>query len=176
VSLAHILRDKAFRQDHRSRLGLKLALSVMKLHTTERMMNYWRNPIFFPAVIGYDNWLRQPINPTQLWNPGNRPGIYVWESSETLPECVDSLPILAWNRSPEIWYREVFDDLNTEVERKLVCIIHRHLPVDSNITWHFRSPYKQPYCSRVRKNFENRLFEASKWFFELSPGELARTE
>jgi hypothetical protein len=46
--LAHILRDKAFRQDHRSRLGLKLALSVMQLHTTERMMNYWRKSnIFF---------------------------------------------------------------------------------------------------------------------------------
>lgn len=128
VSLAQVLRDKAFRQEHRSRLGLKLASSVMQLHTTEWMTDYWnKSDISFPrssdATVDFDSPLiRRSFGTTN---------IHLASMSESLPKlylnasipCLFSLGIVLL----ELWFREVFEDLKTEVERKMVRIIHRHL-------------------------------------------------
>ncbi|KAJ5556262.1 hypothetical protein N7494_000177 [Penicillium frequentans] len=50
VSLAAILDHREFRQEHRYRLGLKLASSVMQLHTTQWLADYWsKTDISFPS-------------------------------------------------------------------------------------------------------------------------------
>ncbi|CAI7621684.1 unnamed protein product [Penicillium manginii] len=120
VSLAQVLRDKAFRQDHRSRLGLKLASSVMQLHTTEWMTDYWsKSDIFFlrslDMTIDFDSPLIRRSFGTQE--------IDLASMSENLPKfylnasipCLFSLGIVLL----ELWYREVFEELKTEVERKM---------------------------------------------------------
>jgi hypothetical protein len=135
VSLAHILRDKAFRQDHRSRLGLKLASSVMQLHTTEWMTDYWsKSDIFFlrslDMTIDFDSPLIRRSFGTQE--------IDLASMSENLPKfylnasipCLFSLGIVLL----ELWYREVFEELKTEVERKMVRMIHINIPLLTLLT------------------------------------------
>lgn len=129
VSLAQVLHDKAFRQEHRSRLGLKLASSVMQLHTTEWMTDYWnKSDIYFLRSLDMTVDFDSPLIRRSF---GTR-GIDLASMSESLPKlylnasipCLFSLGVVLL----ELWYREVFEDLKTEVERKMVRIIHRHLP------------------------------------------------
>lgn len=124
VSLAQVLRDKAFRQEHRARLGLKLASSVMQLHTTEWLTDYWSK---------YDiSFLRSSDSTVDFDNPLIRrsfgaQNIDLASISEGLPKpylnasipCLFSLGVVLL----ELWYREVFEDLGNEGERNIVGLI-----------------------------------------------------
>jgi hypothetical protein len=62
VSLAAVLDHKEFRQEYRYRLGLKLASSVMQLHTTQWLADYWGKadisfPCFSDGKIDFNNGL-----------------------------------------------------------------------------------------------------------------------
>lgn len=54
ASLAYHLNNNLFRREQRSRLGLKLASSVMQLHTTQWLLDTWgkNDVLFLQAVDG----------------------------------------------------------------------------------------------------------------------------
>ena len=60
ISLAAVLDHREFRLVHRYRLGLKLASSVMQLHTTQWLPDYWNKsdisfPCFSDGKIDFNN-------------------------------------------------------------------------------------------------------------------------
>lgn len=128
VSLAQVLRDKSFRQEQRSRLGLKLASSVMQLHTTDWLTDFWsKDDILFlrslDATVDFDGPLIRRSFETR--------NLGLTDISQSLPKpwlnasipCLFSLGIVLL----ELWYREVFENLKNEAERKMVRTIHSHL-------------------------------------------------
>ncbi|KAJ5937074.1 Synaptobrevin [Penicillium verhagenii] len=119
ISLASVLQDKAFRQEQRSRLGLKLASSVMQLHSTEWLTDYWdKSDISFlrssDATVDFDNPLiRRSFGPQ---------GVDIATLSSSLPTlylnsipCLFSLGVVLM----ELWYRKVFADLKNETEKSM---------------------------------------------------------
>jgi hypothetical protein len=128
VSLAQVLRDKSFRQEQRSRLALKLASSVMQLHTTDWLTDFWsKNDILFlrslDATVDFNGPLIRRSFETRNMD--------LTDISQSLPKpwlnasipCLFSLGIVLL----ELWYREVFENLKNEAERKMVRTIHDHL-------------------------------------------------
>ncbi|KZN89723.1 hypothetical protein EN45_083530 [Penicillium chrysogenum] len=120
VSLAQVLRDKSFRQEQRSRLALKLASSVMQLHTTDWLTDFWsKNDILFlrslDATVDFNGPLIRRSFETRNMD--------LTDISQSLPKpwlnasipCLFSLGIVLL----ELWYREVFENLKNEAERKM---------------------------------------------------------
>ncbi|KAJ5157472.1 Synaptobrevin [Penicillium canariense] len=120
VSLAQVLRDKSFRQEKRSRLGLKLASSVMQLHTTQWLTDRWNK--FDISFLRSSDGTVDFDSPLIRRSFGTR-NIDLLSMSEALPKahlgtsipCLFSLGVVLL----ELWYREVFEDLKNEVERNL---------------------------------------------------------
>lgn len=123
VSLAQVLHDKSFHQEQRSRLGLKLASSVMQLHTTDWLADFWsKDDILFlrslDSTVDFDSPLirrsfeTRNIDLTSISQSLPRPWL-----NASIP-CLFSLGIVLL----ELWHREVFENLKNEAERKLVCI------------------------------------------------------
>lgn len=122
ISLAHILRNKSFRQEQRSRLGLKLASSVMQLHTTKWWIDHWnKHDILFPcslnATVDFDSpFIRRSFGEQSIelaLRSKTAPKPYLHAS---IP-CLFSLGIVLL----ELWYRDAFEELKSEDERQLVC-------------------------------------------------------
>lgn len=123
VSLAQVLHDNSFRQEQRSRLGLKLASSVMQLHTTDWLTDFWsKDDILFlrslDSTVDFDGPLirrsfeTRNMDLTSISQSLPRPWL-----NASIP-CLFSLGIVLL----ELWYREVFENLKSEAERKMVCI------------------------------------------------------
>ncbi|KGO37601.1 Synaptobrevin [Penicillium expansum] len=120
VSLAQVLRDKSFRQEQRSRLGLKLASSVMQLHTTDWLTDFWsKDDILFlrslDGTVDFDGPLirrsfeTRNMDLTSISQNLPRPWL-----NASIP-CLYSLGIVLL----ELWYREIFENLKNEAERKM---------------------------------------------------------
>ncbi|KAJ5622759.1 Synaptobrevin [Penicillium lividum] len=119
VSLAEVISDKAFRLEQRSRLALKLASSVMQLHTTKWLSDYWsKSDISFLRSldkVDFDNPLiRRSFGPR----------LELASLSDSLPNlylnipCLFSLGVVLL----ELWYREALEKLKNETARKMVDI------------------------------------------------------
>ncbi|KAJ5397932.1 Synaptobrevin [Penicillium cosmopolitanum] len=120
VSLAEVLSDPQFYEEQRLRLALKLASSVMQLHTTEWLTDFWsKSDVSFMrskhGVIDFDNPL--------IGRTFGARGYDLNCVSETLPRptlhasipCLFSLGIVLL----ELKYRRLFEDLKSEVERSM---------------------------------------------------------
>lgn len=121
VSLGEVLGDNRFGEEQRLRLALKLASSVMQLHTTDWLTDYWsKSDISFLrssyGVIDFDN----PLIGRTFGNPSYS----MTTLSQNLPRpmlhasipCLFSLGIVLL----ELRYRTLFEDLKTEHERTMV--------------------------------------------------------
>lgn len=125
VSLGDVLGDDRFGEEQRLRLALKLASSVMQLHTTDWLTDYWsKSDVSFlrPSygVIDFDN----PLIGRTFGNSS-----YTMTSmSQSLPRpmlhaaipCLFSLGIVLL----ELRYRTLFEDLKTDHERTMVSPTH----------------------------------------------------
>ena len=129
VSLAQILHDRAFRQEQRSRLGLKLASSVMQLHTTEWLTDHWnKHDILFlrslDGKVDFDSpFIRRSFGTRNMNLASKSESVPKLHFNASIP-CLFSLGIVLL----ELWYRGLFEDQKNEEERKMVCITHNHLP------------------------------------------------
>jgi hypothetical protein len=132
VSLGDVLANDHFGEEQRLRLALKLASSVMQLHTTDWFTDYWsKSDISFLrssyGVIDFDNPLigRTFGNPsytmTSMSQSLSRPMLHA-----SIP-CLFSLGIVLL----ELRYRTLFEDLKTDHERTMVIPIHW----DRALTW-----------------------------------------
>lgn len=130
VSLAEVLSDPQFYEEQRLRLALKLASSVMQLHTTEWLTDFWsKSDVSFMrskhGVIDFDNPL--------IGRTFGARGYDLNCVSETLPRptlhasipCLFSLGIVLL----ELKYRRLFEDLKSEVERSMVRAIFAPSPL-----------------------------------------------
>lgn len=121
VSLTRVLEHKAFRREHRARLGLKLASSIMQLHTTKWLMDHWsKDDILFiqssRGTVDFDNPLIQhnfgfkiepcfplPKTPNSVLN-------------RSIP-CLFSLGIVLI----ELWFGQAFEDMKSDREKAVAC-------------------------------------------------------
>jgi hypothetical protein len=121
VSLGDVLGDGLFGEEQRLRLALKLASSVMQLHTTDWLTDYWsKSDVSFLrssyGVIDFDNPLigrtfgNSSFSMTKLSQNLSRPMLHAY-----IP-CLFSLGIVLL----ELRYRTLFEDLKTEHERTMV--------------------------------------------------------
>lgn len=121
VSLGDVLADENFGEAQRLRLALKLASSVMQLHTTDWLTDYWsKSDIAFLrssyGVIDFDNPLigrtfgNTSYTMTTMSQNLPRPMLHA-----SIP-CLFSLGIVFL----ELRYRTLFEDLKTDHERTMV--------------------------------------------------------
>jgi hypothetical protein len=121
VSLGDVLADENFGEEQRLQLALKLASSVMQLHTTDWLTDYWsKSDIAFLrssyGVIDFDNPLigrtfgNTSYTMTTMSQNLPRPMLHA-----SIP-CLFSLGIVLL----ELRYRTLFEDLKTDHERTMV--------------------------------------------------------
>lgn len=121
VTLAQVLRDKAFRQEHRTRLGVKLASSVMQLHTTEWLTDYWNKfDVSFlrslDGTVDFDKPLIRRSFGTQNIDLASVARILPKPYLSASIPCLFSLGIVLL----EVWYRQRFEGLKNETEKDMV--------------------------------------------------------
>ncbi|KAJ5159822.1 Synaptobrevin, partial [Penicillium canariense] len=124
VSLGEVLADEHFGEEQRLRLALKLASSVMQLHTTDWMTDFWsKSDISFLrssyGIIDFDNPLigrtfgASSFTMTSLSKNLPHPMLNMLNAS--IPPLF-SLGIVLL----ELRYRRLFEDLKTEHERTMI--------------------------------------------------------
>ncbi|KAK2767585.1 hypothetical protein FQN54_003743 [Arachnomyces sp. PD_36] len=120
VPLTEVLGHREFRREHRSRLGLKLASSVMQLHTTQWLTDHWsKEDIFFirssDGTVNFGNPLIRrsfgPVSKVCATRDSSKPRI-----SSSIP-CLFSLGIVLI----ELWHGQPFEDLKNDSERAMAC-------------------------------------------------------
>lgn len=121
ISLAEVLKNTKFRQEQRARLGLKLASSVMQLHTTQWLTGIWSNTdISFACsidgTVDFNNpFIRrtfgsQSCDTVSSGKRFSRPYLV-----SSVP-CLYSLGIVLL----ELWYGNVIDNMKNQDERHMV--------------------------------------------------------
>ncbi|KAK5787561.1 hypothetical protein VI817_010058 [Penicillium citrinum] len=126
VTLAEVLQDPSFGQEHRYRVGLKLASTVMQLHATAWLTDYWskHDIAFFRSQDGKVDFgspfIRRHFQTFDLTGladnlPKTRP-------IASIP-CLFSLGIVLL----ELWYREQFDNLKNDYERNMPSEFSDHV-------------------------------------------------
>jgi hypothetical protein len=117
VSLSEVLCDKTFRREHRSRLGLKLASSVMQLHTTQWLSDHWgSDDIHFVRSAGVVNFEHPLVRRGFGSNKQKAAMLNSRALSRSIP-CLFSLAIVLI----ELWYYESIKNLQSESEASQVC-------------------------------------------------------
>lgn len=152
VSLGDVLGDDRFGEEQRLRLALKLASSVMQLHTTDWLTDYWsKSDISFlrssHGVIDFDNPL--------IGRTFGKSSYTMMSMSQSLPQpmlhasvpCLFSLGIVLL----ELRYRTLFEDLKTDHERTMVSPTHW----DRALTW--KSRRNNPQWEKTSKDLTTAL-------------------
>lgn len=150
VTLADILQDQSFGQEHRYRVGLKLASTVMQLHATAWLTDHWskHDIAFFRSQNGKVEFESPFIRRHFQSQSFNLTGL-----NDTLPRtrpissipCLFSLGIVLL----ELWYREQFDDLKNDYERNMVRVLQLSsstLIESSNFTVYLALRVLGSYC------------------------------
>lgn len=111
ISLSQVLAQSTMRLEHKSRLGLKLASSVMQLHTTLWLSDYWGADDIFFVQIADDVNLDHPLVRRNFGTKSNASLRQPQDSSQTIP-CLFSLAVVLI----ELWYCKPFESLKNDIE------------------------------------------------------------
>ncbi|KAF9894920.1 hypothetical protein FE257_004542 [Aspergillus nanangensis] len=117
ISLSELLRQKTLRREYGSRLGLKLASSVMQFHTTEWLSDHWSaDDIFFVQSTDTGANLEYPLVKRSFGSQDGSVSVHTLSlsPSQVVP-CLFSLAIVLI----ELWYCQPFKELKNETENAM---------------------------------------------------------
>ncbi|CAG8386127.1 unnamed protein product [Penicillium salamii] len=120
ISLAEVLKNTKFRQEQRARLGLKLASSVMQLHTTQWLTDIWSNTdISFACSIDGTVDFNNPFIRRTF---GSQSCDTIFSGKRfSRPYLVSSVPCLYSLGIVllELWYGNIIDNMKNQDERHM---------------------------------------------------------